>query len=65
MSNDPIMTLFSINLIWLLIIQVGIGWLTGIVAESKGHNKSNWFCIGFLFGILGLLAAGFIGKKNG
>lgn len=34
-----------------------LGWLTRLVAESKGYDSTDWFLIGFLFTWAGLLAA--------
>lgn len=47
----------------LVVAGVVCGLLAGKVAETKGHNHSHWFFIGFFFSIIGLIAAAGIGKK--
>ncbi|MBF8263482.1 MAG: hypothetical protein HW387_1147 [Parachlamydiales bacterium] len=39
-----------------LCIAAIVGTITAIIASKRGHNPYFWFAIGFLFGILGLIA---------
>lgn len=45
--------------IWLL-SHVACSILAAVVAKSKDRSAVEWFFVGLIFGILGLLAAGFM-----
>ena len=51
------MEIFAIaGALW-LVSAFAAGFLTAEVADSKGRNYNSWFVVGFLTGVLGLIAA--------
>lgn len=46
---------------WIIIVVQALicALLSGMIANSKGNNGIGWMFAGLLFGVLGLLAAGF------
>ena len=51
----------------ILISSLAIGSISGYLASRKGRNPYAWFAIGFIFGLLGVLALFIIsapGKKS-
>lgn len=40
------------------------GFLSAIIASSKGRDSGPWFLVGLIFGIFGLIAAAGIGKAE-
>lgn len=52
------------HLILSLIIVILFGAITAYYAERRGRNPWGWFIMGFLFGILGLLALFILPNKN-
>lgn len=49
-----------------LLIAAGIGALSAYIAHRRGRNPYIWFFVGFIFGILGIMAIFFApsGKKK-
>ncbi len=44
------------NPIAVLISSIGFGLISAYLANRKGRNPYTWFTIGFIFGLLGVLA---------
>lgn len=44
------------NAYYMLAISVGIGIVGSFLAAQRGKNPYLWFCVGLLFGVLGLFA---------
>lgn len=44
-------------LIFLVLLWIGFGVLSSMIARRKGRDPGGWFFIGFLFGPFGLMAA--------
>ncbi len=50
-----------------LLIAAAIGTLSAYIAHRRGRNPYAWFFVGFIFGVLGIMAIFFapFGKKKG
>ena len=44
-------------IIYWVLFGIGCGVLASMIARRKGRDPANWFIIGFLFGLFGLIAA--------
>jgi hypothetical protein len=55
-----------INVILVAAVVYGLvcGSFTAMVASSRGRDGTGWFVLGFLFGLLALLAVGFMESKT-
>jgi len=51
---------------WLAVAAMGLicGGLSSFVAKSKYRDPGNWFAIGLLFGIFGLIAASGVAAQD-
>jgi len=54
------------TLFWVLLALQAVisGFLSMDVAEKKGHSSGAWFACGFFFGVLGLIAAAGLPRKQ-